>query len=72
MLLALGDEDGPGAAADLAPSLSLLGAVARQRALIAVVSDFRGPRNWRAPPLSVIVRGRGVMSAVVVVDVSAM
>ena len=33
MLLALGDEDGPGAATELAPALSLLGAVARQRAL---------------------------------------
>ena len=56
MLLALGDEDGPGAATELAPALSLLGAVARQRALIAVVSDFRGPRDWRPPLLDLAAR----------------
>ena len=56
LLLALGDEDGPGAAAELAPSLSLLAAVARQRALIAVVSDFRGPRDWRLPLLDLAAR----------------
>jgi uncharacterized protein (DUF58 family) len=48
LLLALGDEDaGTGAAPELAPVLSLLGAVARQRSLVAVISDFRGPRDWR-------------------------
>ena len=36
-----------GAAPELAPALSLVGAVARQRSLVAVVSDFRGPRDWR-------------------------
>ena len=47
-MLALGeDEPGVGSAPELAPALSLLGAVARQRALIAVVSDFRGKRDWR-------------------------
>jgi hypothetical protein len=56
MLLALGDEDGPGAATELAPALSLLAAVARQRALIAVVSDFRGPRDWRPPLLDLAAR----------------
>ena len=56
LLLALGDEGGPGAATDLAPSLSLLGAVARQRALVAVVSDFRGPRDWRLPLLDLAAR----------------
>jgi uncharacterized protein (DUF58 family) len=56
LLLALGDEDGPGAATELAPCLSLLGAVARQRALVAVVSDFRGPRDWRAPLLDLAAR----------------
>ena len=48
LLLALGDEDpGQGVAPELAPALTLLGAVARQRSLVAVVSDFRGPRDWR-------------------------
>ena len=48
LLLALGDEDtGAGVAPELAPALTLLGAVARQRALVAVVSDFRGPRDWK-------------------------
>jgi uncharacterized protein (DUF58 family) len=56
LLLALGNEDGPGAAPELAPALSLLGAVARQRALVAVVSDFRGPRDWRLPLLDLAAR----------------
>ena len=56
MLLALGDEGGPGVATELAPALSLLAAVARQRALIAVVSDFRGPRDWRPPLLDLAAR----------------
>jgi len=48
LLLTLGDEGrGNGAAPELASALTLLGAVARQRALVAVVSDFRGPRDWR-------------------------
>jgi uncharacterized protein (DUF58 family) len=48
MLLALGEEgEGPGSAPELRPALELVSAVARQRALIAVVSDFRGPRDWR-------------------------
>ena len=48
LLLALGDDEAPGGAApDLMPALALLGAVARQRSLVAVVSDFRGPRDWR-------------------------
>ncbi len=46
MLLTLG-EQGRGAATDLAPALTTLGTVARQRALVTVVSDFRGPRDWR-------------------------
>jgi uncharacterized protein (DUF58 family) len=46
MLLTLG-EQGRGAASDLTPALTMLGAVARQRSLVTVVSDFRGPRDWR-------------------------
>ena len=41
-------EQGAGAATDLAPALTTLAAVARQRALVAVVSDFRGPHDWRS------------------------
>ena len=48
LLLALGDESaGGGVAPELAPALATLAAVARQRSLVAVVSDFRGPRDWR-------------------------
>jgi len=48
LLLALGDEQAStGAAPELSPALTLLGAVARQRSLVTVVSDFRGPRDWR-------------------------
>lgn len=50
LLLALGEENGgAGVAPELAPALTLLAAVARQRSLVAVVSDFRGPRDWRQP-----------------------
>jgi len=57
MLLALGDEDdGEGVATELAPALTLLGAAARQRALVAVVSDFRGSRDWRSPLVDVAAR----------------
>jgi uncharacterized protein (DUF58 family) len=48
LLLALGEEEpGRGSAPELAPALSLVAAVARQRALIVVVSDFRGNHDWR-------------------------
>ena len=48
LLLALGDDEAPEVRRrDLMPALALLGAVARQRSLVAVVSDFRGPRDWR-------------------------
>jgi uncharacterized protein (DUF58 family) len=48
LLLTLGDEGtGSGVAPELAPALTVLGSVARQRALVTVVSDFRGPRDWR-------------------------
>lgn len=57
LLLALGDEDmGNGVALDLASTLALLCAVARQRALVAVVSDFRGPRDWREPLVDLAAR----------------
>jgi uncharacterized protein (DUF58 family) len=57
MLLALGEEGtGSGSAPELGPALQLVAAVARQRALIAVVSDFRGPRDWRAPLVDLAAR----------------
>ena len=38
------------AAGDVArPALRMVGRMAQQRSLVAVVSDFRGPRDWRGP-----------------------
>ena len=42
--------DGPGAST-LATALARTGALARQRSLVVVVSDFRGPSDWRKPLL---------------------
>lgn len=42
--------DGPGAST-LGGALARAGALARQRSLVVVVSDFRGPANWRRPLL---------------------
>ena len=50
----------------LAEALRQLGAVARQRALVVVVSDFRGERDWRRPLLEVA--GRHEVVAVEVGD----
>ncbi|HWG55224.1 MAG TPA: DUF58 domain-containing protein, partial [Gaiellaceae bacterium] len=36
-------------ATSLAEALRRTGALARQRALVVVVGDFRGPRDWRRP-----------------------
>jgi uncharacterized protein (DUF58 family) len=38
-------------ATSLGEALKRTGAIARQRSLVAVVSDFRGPRDWRRPLL---------------------
>jgi uncharacterized protein (DUF58 family) len=49
MLTALRSEpavDGPGTT-DLAAALRKTGALARQRSLVVIVSDFRGERDWR-------------------------
>jgi uncharacterized protein (DUF58 family) len=53
LLLALREEPeaerlGP---TSLGEALSRTGALARQRSLVVVVSDFRGPRDWRRPLL---------------------
>jgi uncharacterized protein (DUF58 family) len=44
-------EDQPVGATSLGEALTRAGALARQRSLVVVVSDFRGPRDWRAPLL---------------------
>jgi uncharacterized protein (DUF58 family) len=46
----------PGGSGSLAEALELVAAVAVQRALVVVVSDFRGPRDWRDPLLRVAAR----------------
>jgi uncharacterized protein (DUF58 family) len=53
LLAALRGEDEAGAvgATSLGEALSRAGSVARQRALVVVVSDFRGPFDWRRPML---------------------
>ncbi len=45
------DEDGGVGATSLGEALSRAGSAARQRALVVVVSDFRGPFDWRRPML---------------------
>jgi uncharacterized protein (DUF58 family) len=44
------DEDAT-SATSLGRALASTGALARQKSLVAVVSDFRGPRDWRRPLL---------------------
>lgn len=53
-------------ATSLGDALRRLGRFARQRALVAVVSDFRGPRDWRRPLLDLA--GRHDVLAVEVRD----
>lgn len=48
-------EDGSGATS-LGEALRRTGSVARQHALVVVVSDFRGPRDWQRPLLQVAAR----------------
>jgi uncharacterized protein (DUF58 family) len=45
------DEAGPVGATSLGEALARAGSVARQRALVVVASDFRGPFDWRGPML---------------------
>ena len=53
LLLALheGSDEAPHGATSLGTALGRVGTVTRQRAFVAVVSDFRGPRDWRRPLL---------------------
>ena len=41
----------PASPASLAEAIARTGSLARQRSLVAVVSDFRGPQDWRRPLL---------------------
>jgi uncharacterized protein (DUF58 family) len=41
----------PSGALSLGEAIARTGALARQKSLVAVVSDFRGPRDWRQPLL---------------------
>jgi uncharacterized protein (DUF58 family) len=67
VLTTLGQETGGSrGSASLAEALATVAAVARQRALVAIVSDFRGPRDWRVPLLDVA--GRHDVLAVEVRD----
>ena len=57
LLGTLGREPEPAAGAtSIGGALGRVGAVARQRGIVAVVSDFRGPLDWRAPLLRVLDR----------------
>ncbi len=60
------DDGGPAGAASLGAALHTTAAVARQHALVAVVSDFRGPLDWRRPLLDLA--GRHDVLAVEVRD----
>jgi uncharacterized protein (DUF58 family) len=54
LLSALREEpqDGlPASPASLAEAIARTGALARQRSLVAIVSDFRGPQDWHRPLL---------------------
>jgi uncharacterized protein (DUF58 family) len=46
-------DEGRIGATSLGEALVRTGALARQRSLVVVVSDFRGPRDWRGPLLDV-------------------
>ena len=68
LLTAVRDEEGGNAtgAASLGEALDRAGALARQKSLAVVVSDFRGPRDWRRPLLDLA--GRHDVVAVEVRD----
>jgi uncharacterized protein (DUF58 family) len=50
------EENGRVGATSLGAALGRAGTMARQRAVVVVVSDFRGPRDWRRPLLEVAAR----------------
>jgi uncharacterized protein (DUF58 family) len=45
------DEDARPGATSLGEAINRAGALARQRSLVVVISDLRGPRDWRRPLL---------------------
>jgi len=59
-------EDADPGATSLGEAIGRTGSLARQRSLIVVVSDFRGPRDWRRPLLELA--GRHDVVAVEVRD----
>ena len=68
LLAAVRSEPGGGTAptGSLATAIARTGSTARQRSLVVVVSDFRGPRDWRGPMLEL--SGRHDVFAVEVQD----
>jgi uncharacterized protein (DUF58 family) len=60
------DDDARIGATSLGEALHRTGALARQRAVVVVVSDFRGPLDWRRPLLDVA--GRHELVAVEIRD----
>ena len=59
LLSALGAmRDTPAGSGSLGQALSLVGGLAVQRSLVVVISDFRGPVDWRHPLLRVAARHR--------------
>lgn len=59
LLTALRDEpaqNGRVGATSLGAGLGRVGTMARQRAVVVIASDFRGPRDWRRPLLEVAAR----------------
>jgi len=61
-----GGADGPVGATSLGEALRRTGSLARQRAVVVVVSDFRGPVDWRRPLLELA--GRHELVAVEIRD----
>jgi uncharacterized protein (DUF58 family) len=68
LLAALREEEAAEAPGELslAEAISRTGGMARQRSLVVVVSDFRGPRDWRRPLLELA--GRHDVVAVEIQD----
>jgi uncharacterized protein (DUF58 family) len=64
--LRVDEVDGPSGATSLGEAFLRTGALARQRSLVVVVSDFRGPFDWRSPLLQLA--GRHDVIAVEVRD----
>ena len=60
------DRERAGAATSIGEALQRTGNLARQRAYVVVVSDFRGPRDWRRPLL--MLAGRHQVVAIEIRD----